>query len=528
VTGVKGIVPSRPPLLYPPVPVRSLRLPWLLVIGATACAAEGPAPPVVPPPPPPALTVRPPDWGPAPAAAPPERRVAQIVVSPVTAGADVDHLEVSIRLSEPPGEFAEPEPLHLWLARSEDGEAGWAEAVEDLYAQDAEGALPLRVRDNPSLPSVEWRSDRRPVGAIRVDYHVHLTGADMAHLHGTRAYARGFEGSGATFLLLPDTGPADPYRVRLSWGLSHAGEGATGASTMGADALLPLGKVREAELMAGPLGRLAIDDDGSHFEGAWLGRLGTDPVEVLSWVARLRDAALILFHDWSRTSFSVLIRSAPGATWNFAQRTGGLRILAGEAEFGRAQRFQLGREVVRRWIGGEGGVRFAEPEPAARLLTEGLAEHFTRELLLRTGLATIDEVAEELRDPLPPSALYFAALDATLRDKSRGKRSLDDLVVDLLGKTHTGTRREEEPASTRPPLPTAALRELIGEALGPAGLQAYDAAVVRGEPVKPGPTAFGPCFVPEKKAGRAAKPGEAPGWARDPRQPAACARHSTK
>ena len=208
---------------------------------ATACA-EAPLPvrtPALPPAPP---SVRTPDWAtPAPVTEPHvlEIRIAPVLdrleVGPGTAR-EIDHLDVSLRFSEPPGEFGDPGPLVLTMPEREDGEPGWPEAVEDVYARDAEGALLLRSRSIASTAStapadgapmegrserrMEWRSERRPVGAVNVGYRVRLTRGDSKRYLGTHAQAGGFQGTGATFLLLPDA--ADLHKARASPGTSRA------------------------------------------------------------------------------------------------------------------------------------------------------------------------------------------------------------------------------------------------------------------------------------------------------------------
>ena len=538
--------------------------------------AEAPLPAPTPPSPLAAPPVRTPDWAmPAPTAEP---HVLEIRIAPVLDRVDrvdrapgsgsgavreLDHLDVSLRFSEPPGEFGDPGPLVLTMPERDEGEPGWPEAVEDVYARDAEGALLLRTRSVASGEDahVEWRSDRRPVGAVNIGYRVRLIRGDGKRYLGTRAQAGGFQGTGATFLLLPET--ADLHRARIAWDLGGAGDGARAVSSFGdgaAEAPVSVDRLRAAIFMAGPLGRVSIDDGAIRFEAAWLGRTAFDPIEAIPWVARVWARGRALFHDVDAAPFTFFVRAVPGLgpAWVGTERPAGLLLLVGEGlGFTRAARFAVTYELVHHWIGGaERGLRFDGPPGAARWLTEGFSVHFTRELLLRAGLATPEEAADDLRARLERHAasalrdlsndalvkplregpeaehlphdrgmIYAAQVDAEVRARSGGKRSLDDLVLALLDKARAGEGGSGGPGAVR--LPAGAWRELVGAELGPDAQARFDAEIVRGEPFTPPADAFGPCFKPEKKALPPPRGGTVTLWVRDAKAPASCARRGS-
>jgi hypothetical protein len=485
----------------------------LLLAAGPACAAEAPVTPIAPRPDPAAIRV--PDWG----EAPPERRLLDLRIAPIGVEHDLAQLDVSLRLSEPPGELGDP--LLLALAQKEGGEGGFPDTIGEMYARDADGALTLRALPaKEGDPTMVWRSERRPAGAIRVDYRVRLSRSEAGKYHGTRAHAGGFEGTGATFLVLPET--AEPYRIRVGWDLAAAGEGAATASSLGAGEIRgPMARLREAAFMAGPIGRVSVDEGGAHFEGAWLGRAAFDPLEAVPWLAAVRAAARAFFHDADTARFTLLVRAVPGLglTWAATMPHGGLRVLAGDdLSWTRATRFGLAKAMVRRWIGGDAGVRFEGPEAGWRWFTEGFAAHFARAVLLRAGRCTLDEIAEDLRDREGARSdedrgmLYAADVDAAVRAKSGGRRSLDDLLLALLERARAGAKAGE---ATTPPLPAGGWREIVGAELGPEAQARYDAAIVRGEAFAPPPDAFGPCFKREKRKG------DVFAWVRDPRATAA-------
>jgi predicted metalloprotease with PDZ domain len=515
------------------------RRPLVLAFAATlaACGAT-------PVPAPPAPAPRAPDWSePTPPPAPPAAsRQIEITLAPQRDPAgDVATLDVTIRLSEPPGEFGDASPLKLTLEDAEQGEAGWPEGIEEVYARDGEGALALKTRpvtiDDEAC--TEWRSDRHPSGAIVITYRVKVAPGDNHRFQGIHGHAGGFEGLGATFLLLPDVN--DVYRAHVKWSLAGAGEGASAVSSFGAgdaETSAPLDRLRSAFYMAGPLGRLALDDGATHFRGAWLGRPLFDPAETAVWAAKVRAGQRAFFHDTDPAPFTFFLRTIPGLgpSWVGNGGPSSFLFLAGDKlEWSRPARFAVAHELAHTWIGVAGsGVRLEGPGGSAYWFTEGFTVHYTRALLLANGLCTPAEFLDDLRErterflvnpdkalpneaivkgffksdtinklPYDRGMLYAAEVDAAVRAKSGGKRSLDDLMLALLDRARSLGKQAagvETNAVTTAALPADAFREMVGAELGPAGQARYDAVIVRGEAPAPPSDAYGPCFKAVKKA----------------------------
>jgi hypothetical protein len=505
--------------------VLSPRLSPLLFLTVAACAATPPPEPE--PPPPPAL--RAPDFAAEAPPPPKEVHVLELTLSPVqNAAKEIDRLDVRYRLSEPPGEFGDPRPLALWLASSENGEGGWAEALEELYARDGEGALALK--QVASEGRVEWRADRRAVGSVRVGYRVRVARSEAGKVHGTRAIAGGFVGTGSTFLALPES--ADAYEVRLAWDLANAGEGASALSSFGAGAAetnAPFGKLREAVYMAGAIGRMTFESTGTRAIAGWVGRAALDPLEAVPWMLRAHAAERALFKDGDRGAFAVFVRAVPGLGTGLAAtaRAGGLSVLAGEeATLSRSARFAVAEGMARRWIDGESGARLEGTEGATRWYHEGFAAYFAREALLAAGLCTPEEALAEVNERLAKERLgdadrgmlLAAELDTAMRARSGDKRALADLVLATAAKARAAAKPGESAV-----IAVRALREEIAAEIGAEGAAKLDAVAVRGETIAPASDAFGPCFKRDAKKG--GRKGEALAWARDPKVPAsACAR----
>jgi predicted metalloprotease with PDZ domain len=519
------------------------RRPVLLLLAlATTLAACSAAPLPAPPTPSTAPPPRAPDWSEAsPPPAPVASRQIEVALSPQRdASGEVASLEVSIRLSEPPGEFGDASPLTLVLEESEQGEGGWPDAIEEVYARDGEGALALKTKSATveGEARTEWRSDRHPSGAIVITYKVKITAGERGRFQGVHAHAGGFEGLGSTFLLLPDVN--DVYHARVTWNLAGAGEGAAAASSFGtgdAEASGPLDRLLSAFYMAGPLGRFALDDGAVHFRSAWLGRPAFSPVEASVWAAKVRESQRAFFHDSDPAPFTFFLRTVPrlGPSWVGSGGPSSFLLLAGDKlAWSRPARFAVAHELTHTWLGVAGsGVRLDGPEGSAYWFTEGFTVHFTREILLRSGLATPAEFLDDLRErterfltspdkalpnegivkgffksdsvnkvPYDRGMLYAAEVDAAVRARSGGKRSLDDLVLALLDRARALGKQADAAAkdATTAPLPADAFREIVGAELGPAGLARYDAVIVRGEAPAPPSSAYGPCFKAAKKA----------------------------
>ncbi len=451
--------------------------------------------------------MRAPDWAVQPA--PVETRTIDVHLAPWRdERGEVDRIDVAIGFSEPPGELGDPSPFVLQLAQVD---GGGADHVLDLYARDADGALALRPVATTAGAGkgawASWRAERRPVGPIKVGYRVKIEPATPDHFDGTRAAAGGFQGTGATLLLLPDA--AGAFTVRLAWELAGAGEGAAAVSSLGQGAVVTttVAGLRDALFMAGPIGQIAVDAGGARLDGAWLGRPAFDPIEAIPWAMRAHAAERASFHGGEEggSSFSFFVRVVPrpDAAWVLGARGSGMLLLPGsQLRFTRALRFAIAAELVRRDLGGEG---------APVLLAGGFATHAARWVLLRAGLATVDEIEGDVRDhAAAPASLYAAEVDAAVRARSGGKRSADDVV-----------RAVAERARALGAAPPAeAWREVIGAELGPDGQARFDAVVKRGEPAAPPVDAYGPCFK-----GVARGKDKPIVWTRDPKVPdAQCAR----
>jgi predicted metalloprotease with PDZ domain len=84
--------------------------------------------------------------------------------------------------------------------------------------------------------------------------------------------------------------------------------------------------------------------------------------------------------------------------------------------------------------------------------------------------------------PYDRGSLYFATVDAQIKAASRGDRSLDDMVREMLAERRAGR-----------PMDLALWKKLLARELGAKGLSQFD-AMLGGATILPSSDAFGPCF----------------------------------
>jgi predicted metalloprotease with PDZ domain len=174
----------------------------------------------------------------------------------------------------------------------------------------------------------------------------------------------------------------------------------------------------------------------------------------------------------------------------------------------------LAHEMGHQWVGGLSGGGVG----GVTWFAEGLNVYYTRLLLLRSGLAPVEDYERDInqnardyftnsyknnsaaelarlgfsagvgtgsaqRVPYMRGSMYFSDLDARIRTASKGRRKLDDVMLPLFER-----RRRGEDISPK------TLVEALVKELGPTARAQFEAVIVRGETIVPESSAFGPCF----------------------------------
>jgi len=421
-------------------------------------------------------------------------------------------LDVAVRFEAPP----QGEALATIAVTANTVETS-ARHMSGLVFSDAKGILPVEARDTArDGDNLErsWKPLRPAQGAVTLAYRVSIDPAqpELAKpQYELRASDGGLSGAGNAFLILPaDDLPRD---ISVHWDLSRAGEGARGISSIGTGNARSSHPLRPEQIggsyyMAGHIGTFAR---GTFF-GAWQGHFGFDGPELMDWAARLQGY-YGRFFDQRPASFGVFARtnhlnpgSGIGLTDSFAFTFSEKTPIADLESL-------LAHEMVHAWINSLSNSMDAPGGLGLSWFGEGLAVHYQRLLPWRAGLISRQAFLDDLNStagryytnaliatpndriaegfwkdtrirvlPYDRGSLYFASVDAQIRKASEGRRSLDDLVRQMLAERRAGH-----------PMDLALWKRLLGAELGAKGLADFD-TMLAGGTVLPPSAAFGPCF----------------------------------
>ncbi|PCG14612.1 MULTISPECIES: M61 family metallopeptidase [Sphingomonas] len=391
--------------------------------------------------------------------------------------------------------------------------------LQSLAFADAAGPIvvtELDIAEDASNTTRRWRASRAVLGAMTVRYRVPIDAAapplalpqyEMRTERGT------FSAAGNAFLLLPTD--RTPRRVEVQWDFSRYGAGGTGASSFGlgdvtTPAALPAPSLASAYYMGGRPGTAGPERDG--FFAAWQGDPPFAMAPLMTWAGKLHRFYGSFF-GYTPMSFGVFGRTNtrnPGSgigltdsfayTFNQTSRPDDLRSL-------------LAHEMLHSWVNSLDGSMDGAGGLDRSWFGEGLAVHYQRTLPYRAGMISADDFLKDLNEtaaryytnikittpnaaildgfwrdtrvrvlPYDRGSLYFETVDAQIRAKSGGKRSLDDIVRAMLATRRGGGAMNE-----------ALYRSLLEAQLGDKGIADLD-AMLAGRIVLPPSNAYGPRF----------------------------------
>ncbi len=374
--------------------------------------------------------------------------------------------------------------------------------------------MPLTPRDDPVAIaySRHWIAGRAVKGALVVRYRAPVDDTPPPRGSGPpyslRTEGGGVSGVGNTFILLPEG--AKPYAITLRWDLKALGEGATAMSSYGdGDVRLPAGPVERlssALFMAGPMHREPAQVTPNGFSAAWLGEPPFDPRPLMVWAGKLHGWMSGFFKDPSEPPYRVILRYNPINAGGGAALTNSFLLTWGEtAKDPEGLKGTLAHEMIHTWTTSSLGGQW---------YGEGIAVHYQALLPLRAGMITPSDFLEDLNDtarryytnalndtpdreiaarfwedtrirtlPYDRGAMYFAVLDGRIRRASAGRRSLDDLIIEMVRRRRTGA-----------PTNDAAWLGLVARELGAEGRRLH-ADMLAGKLMLPQSGDFGPCFT---------------------------------
>lgn len=373
-------------------------------------------------------------------------------------------------------------------------DAGLAPMVE------GKGEAQGEARDGPH----EWAPARAVKGQLTVRYR--LVAENIPALVGgpptsLRIDGDGVSGVGDTFFMRARV--EGPRRIAIRWDLSAMAPGAQGVSSYGdGDVSLPAGpidRIYPAVYMAGTIHRV----DVGAFSAVWTGEPPFDPRPSMLWTAQLHKWMSGFFKDAEEPPYRVFARYNPMNAGGGAALTHSFIITYGKGVTGENFKGILGHEMTHTWTANDIG----------KWYDEGDAVFYQARLPWRAGLFTTDQYLADINEtasryytnamrstpesevlshfwedtrirvlPYDRGSLYFAVLNGKIRKASGGKRSIDDLILDMVGRARKG-----EPVTEQ--LWLDLLRKEIGEE-GPR----IHASMLAGGLMLPESGDFGPCF----------------------------------
>jgi hypothetical protein len=447
------------------------------------------------------------------AAEPPGAPALEVVLRPHVTGSGDSYIDVRMTLRSPDvaaGQILVHMPLKIVgipTARY-DGNA--------ISASDAQGPLALTAEDEPPTPQWiyrDWKISRATAGDVVLTYRApprHVTAAtNNGPLFDLREEAGGFVGAGIGILALPTR--EGPWRIDLKWDLSEAPAGSRGVWSLGegdVTVTVPAETLGYSYYMVGPLNSIPARDDGK-FGLYWLGEPPFDVSALGQRIRALYTTMASFFHD-SDSSYRVFMRQNP------FEGTGGTG-LARSFMFGYnppakptvdALQGLLAHEIAHNWPAMQG------EHADTAWYSEGTAEYYSLLLSSRAGLLSpgqfLSSINEKARayyqnpyltltnpqaaklfwtDPAAQTVpygrgfIYLQLTDGAIRAKSGGKRSLDDVVLELYRR-----KVQDQPYGIPQWL------DLVGREIGAReARRAYD-DMVAGTVEAPDTHRFAPCF----------------------------------
>ena len=443
----------------------------------------------------------------------------EMVVRPVRAGAEeVSSVQVRSELRGALDQRTRPLSFRAPIVYASVPEI--ADRVDSLTVRDASGDVALAIENDPvnrgGFPFYRhWRAQRAVVPPVVLSYRIRAGVPRLGPQFDLYAHGGGISAGGMALFVVPESVARADIRVR--WDVRDLAKGSTAATTNGDGDLRIVGapeQLIQAYYMVGPLGVYRSPSLG--FSAYWLGKPAFEPRREMAWTERSYRFQRAFFKDTTAREYRVFVRAVAGGGGGTALRNSFMLATApGSADTARSgPRETLAHEMGHMFVGsvtggGTGG---------ATWFNEGLNVHYTRLVLLRSGL---DSVGSYLRSvnatarayytnpfrnasadslervgfsagvaggsaqnvPYTRGSLFFADVDAKIRVASNGRRTLDDVILPLLERRRRGEA-----------LTVETLLASLAHEIGPSVRDRFDAVLMRGETIVPDSNAFGPCF----------------------------------
>lgn len=435
----------------------------------------------------------------------------------------VDRLDVQLRIGAP-GIVAGQALLRMPLTIVSTPTAAYDAAA--IHASDERGPLKLTAVDEAATPTATYRRyevDRATSGNVTVRYATPPRAVDAGTRNGPlfdlRAQPGGVMGAGVYFFALPEQADHAPYRITLKWNMAAMPAGARGVWSGGEgdqNTIGPADVLAFSFYAAGAVQSVPADGKGD-FGLYWLAKPPFDVAQLAGGLKKLYASMSAFFND-AGAPYRIFIRANP-------YPAGGGTALPKSFMFGYGVdgesasndlQMLLAHEMTHNWP------RLDDSEHALTAwYTEGTAEYYSALLALRAGvidqakfLGVVNERAagyytnvfrnlsntdagakfwtdaRAQRVPYGRGFMYLARVDAQIRAASGGKRSLDNLVLEIRARQQRGGK-----------VGNAEWLQMVVAEIGEGARAEFD-EMVAGKPIAPLPSAFAPCYRPVRGSER--------------------------
>ena len=377
--------------------------------------------------------------------------------------------------------------------------------VKSMSARDRQGMIPLQ--EKPGMVS-EWAATRAVSGDVTIRYTLALESIPM--LQGgpptaVRIDGEAFSGIGEVLFARPNL--TMPVEIRVNWHLGQMPKGAQAVTSFGdGNIVLPVGppdRLGHAVYMVGPVSREPTDGAIDGFSSVWADDPGFDPRPIMRWTGQLHSWMSDFFGDETPPPYRVFMRYNPMNAGGGAALYNSFLVTYGTNVTGESLKNILGHEMTHTWTANGLG----------KWYSEGNAVYYQALLPWRAGLLTTDEYLAHVNEtasryytnllnktpeeeavrrfwedtrvrvlPYDRGAMYFARLNGMIHRASNGARSIDDLVLEMVGRAKQGL-----------PITDEIWFDMLRRDSGEEGV-ALHKAMLAGQLVVPESGDFGPCF----------------------------------
>ncbi len=413
-------------------------------------------------------------------------------------------------------------PLAVRIGIVYTSRAGIADRVDSLMMRDVAGAVPVSIDDDPENTSGytyyrHWRAGRTVQPPVIVAYRIRPVARIIGGpQYDFDAHDGGLSSHGSQLFVLPES--LGTGSIRLKWDLGELDPGAIAVGSYGEGDVQLLARpdsLVESFFLVGRLGRYEPATANTGFHAYWLGRPAYDPHKEMAWLFQAYENMRTFYHSTDASPYRVFVRAVGRGGGTASGRSFMGSVPAGnEDSTVQAPRVTIAHEIGHHFVGDLTGGR----EGDTPWYEEGVNTHYTRLLLLRAGLLPVSEYAAEINayarayytnpyrnftgDSLrlvgysagfgtagaqhlaySRGSLFWGDIDGRIRAASRGRRTLDDVLVPLLRARDHGQALTQD-----------VLLDALGKVLGASVREQFDAVITRGGTLVPASNAFGPCL----------------------------------